>query len=175
MLYLANINLAKIQQMKLSCSSSPGHRYTVPAGETFCGLRVTCIQLFSSHSAPTSVPGKQSHLHDPDLSPQPGEGALFSPTVSSSEAQRCQAARPHHPAREEHSRISPSVTPSPVLPHCSPPAPVPPKVPPTKMKNDIFLFLRHIWNGGQTSSYMSTRVNSAPGNSVLPSVGRSSF
>nr|KAF6324877.1 hypothetical protein mMyoMyo1_008331 [Myotis myotis] len=90
------------------------------------------------------------------------KGALFSPTVSILEAQRCQAACPRHTACEKHSRISPSVTPSPVLPHCSPPAPVPPKAPPAKAKNEIFLFLRHIWNGGQTSSYVST------GQEVLP-------
>lgn len=155
---LANINLAKIQPVKLSCSSSHGHRDAVPSGETFCDLRVTRTQLFSSRSAPAPVPGKQFHLHNPVLlSPQPGEGAWFFPTLSILEAQRCQAACSRHTASEEHGKISPRVTPSPVLPHCSPPAPVPPKAPPAKMKNEIFLFLRHIWNGGQTGSYISTR------------------
>lgn len=122
-------------------------------------LRVTRIQLFSSHSAPTSVPGKQFHLHNPVLlSPQPVKGASFSPTASILEAQRGQAACPHHTACEKHSRTSPRVTPSPLLPT----SPGATKVPPAKTKNEIFLFLRHIWKGGQTSSYLSTRQEVLP-------------
>lgn len=88
------------------------------------------------------------------------KGALFSLSVRILEAQRCQAACPSHTASEDQSRISlrcdskPRALPNPPhQPRCHQ------KYPIQRGRMRCFLFLRHIWNSGQTSSHISIRLN----------------
>lgn len=81
----ANINLAKMQQMKFSCSSFFGHRQAVPlavADEVFCSLCVPCIHSLSCFTLllPRGTPC--FHISGQlTLSSQSGREALFSPLV----------------------------------------------------------------------------------------------
>lgn len=88
------------------------------------------------------------------------KGALFSLSVRILEAQRCQAACPSHTASEDQSRISLSCDSKPrALPNPPHQPQSHPKYPIQRGRMRCFLFLRHIWNSGQTSSYISIRVN----------------
>ena len=125
---------AKMQQVILSCHSPHGHRQALPsaaAGETF-SLSVACIHPLSSVTQllPLCQGSSVMSSHHSLV-----KGALVSPSVRISEAQRCQVACQVTQLVKTRAGCHPGVSPSPVF---SPPASVPPKVPPTRIKNEIF-------------------------------------
>lgn len=88
------------------------------------------------------------------------KGGLSSPAISILGAQRCQVACPSHTAGEDQSRTSPSCDSKPsALPTTTHQPRCHQRFPLKRRRMRFFLFLKHIWNEGQTSSHICTRVD----------------